>query len=75
MKTSKLQQKTQKRLRELGMKNGKGHCWVCGSTSGLKMSREAYGTRCVKCISENNTNADVIEYDRLKKIITKTLGE
>jgi hypothetical protein len=57
--------KIQKRLGSLKAKHNSA-CWVCGSGSGIKTAREAFGQRCRKCIADGRTTPDVIEYDRLK---------
>ena len=62
--------KIQYRLGEL--RRGKwNHCWVCGSTSGVKTSRVSTGTRCVKCIEKGRITSEVVEYDRLKAELAK----
>lgn len=65
MTPSTRKMKIQKRLGTIKARHG-CRCWVCGSTSGVKTAREAYGTRCKRCIAEGKTVPDVIEYDRLK---------
>jgi hypothetical protein len=66
--------KIQKRLGVIRDRHGKGHCWVCGSGSGVKTAREAYGTRCKRCLEEGKTVPDVIEYDRLKATLDRLNG-
>lgn len=58
--------KIQKRLGTIRDRHGRGRCWVCGSVSGVKTAREAYGTRCKRCLGDDKTSPDVTEYDRLK---------
>lgn len=61
--------KIRKRLRELRAENGNGACWVCRTTDSMHAGRNAYGTRCKRCIELGRTNPDVEEYSRLKSIL------
>ena len=65
----KRNQKVQAALGALVQKHGKGRCWICFSVSGMKTSREGYGTRCRRCIEEGRTTPDVEEYERLKGLL------
>ena len=71
---SKEKRKIQARLGALA-RGRYSHCWVCGSGAGLKTAREAYGTRCKRCIEEGRTNEAVQEHDRLLKRLAKLNGE
>jgi hypothetical protein len=66
----KVRKKLEHRLGELRTFHGSGCCWVCGSGSGVKTSRESYGTRCVRCIEKGRTTPDVEEYERLKLFLS-----
>lgn len=55
--------KLQREIKVLNDKHGRGRCWVCGSTHGLKMSRAATGVRCNQCIREGKTTGDVQAYE------------
>lgn len=70
---AKRKNKIQQRLAEI--KKGQRYgCWVCGSGSGIKTSRESVGTRCKNCIEEGKTTPAVIEYAKLKAELEK-LGD
>ena len=69
--TSHRNKRVTRRLGALRRKNGRGRCWICGSGSGIKTSREGYGTRCVKCIRLRRSNDDVEEYKRLLLLAKK----
>lgn len=64
---AKRRARAEKALGALTRKHGKGACWVCRSTSGLKTARAAFGTRCRRCIALGKTTPDVELYEQLKK--------
>lgn len=69
--TAKVKAKVQKKLGALRDKHWTGGCWVCGSHRGRKTSRESEGPRCRKCFKEGRTTADVLEYERLKGMLSQ----
>ena len=70
---AKRKNKIQARLGQIKMTQRSG-CWVCGSQSGIKTSRESCGTRCKTCINEGKTTPAVIEHAKLKAELAK-LGD
>lgn len=66
MLTAKQKEKIQKRLGVLKLLNARRGCWVCGSRSGLKTSRESTGVRCKQCLTSGRNTAHTTEYEQLK---------
>lgn len=64
--TAKQREKIQKRLGVLKLLNAGRGCWVCGSQSGLKASRESVGVRCKQCLGSGKSTAHTTEYEQLK---------
>jgi hypothetical protein len=73
--TGKKQQKIQKQMGKISLRNSTGCCWICGSQSGVKAGREGYKTRCNKCENLGKFNDDTVEYARLKGKFDKISGK
>lgn len=67
---AKLRQRLEAQLHELWTRHGgdgRGVCWICNSTRGMKTSRMSYGVRCKRCRDSGKSTEDVETYERLKQ--------
>ena len=71
-KGAKPVQKLQQQLSEL--RYAHSGCWVCGSTSNRKTSREGYAIRCRSCFESGKSNPDVDQYEALLSELKRRLG-
>lgn len=64
---SKQAEKIKREMVAIRRINGRGKCWVCNSTSGVKAGRNSYTNICRACELKNKSTSSARKYNELKR--------